>query len=131
LVAVQASLGLRSDRCRELWQVYDAAQAALRPLVERNQVLEQQLDTLLAMHDISSDGSYHAIFTAGEHPPPLRGIIPTLCGNFYIQQVSLCSVQKSSQCTIPGISIQLKFWKVLILGEQCLCSKQKSSHCVI
>jgi hypothetical protein len=65
---VQASLGLRSDRCRELWRVYDTAQADLRPLLERNLVLEQQLDTLLAMHDISSDGSYHAIFQAGKPP---------------------------------------------------------------
>jgi hypothetical protein len=66
---VQSSLGLRSDRCRELWRVYDTAQADLRPLLERNQVLEQQLDALLAMHDIRSDGSYHSILMAGTPPP--------------------------------------------------------------
>ncbi len=62
---MQSALELEAKRCRELWRVYDKAQADLRPLLEANQVLEQQLDRLLARHDISSDGSYHAIFQAG------------------------------------------------------------------
>ena len=64
---MQSALELNSERCRELWRVYDKAQADLRPLLERHQALEKQLDALLAMHDISSDSSYHSILTAGEY----------------------------------------------------------------
>jgi len=75
---LQSALGLQSDRCRELWRVYDLAQVDLRPLLERNQGLEQQLDALLVMHDISSDGSYHSILMAGTPLPPLPR---TPCGS--------------------------------------------------
>lgn len=61
-----ASLGLRHDSCRRLWQVWDAAKLALEPLIEKHHILEQRLDSLLIMHDISNDGSYLAIFDAVE-----------------------------------------------------------------
>ena len=67
--AVQASLGLRHDSCRSLWQVWDTAKAALEPLLEKYHMLEQRLDSLLVMHDISNDGSYLAIFDAGKQSP--------------------------------------------------------------
>ena len=69
VVTMQASLGLRNDSCRRLWQVWDAAKVALEPLVEKHHMLEHRLDSLLVMHDISNDGSYLAIFDAGKLNP--------------------------------------------------------------
>ncbi len=66
----QASLGLRNDSCRRLWQVWDSAKASLDPLIAQHHLLEQRLDSLLVMHDISNDGSYQAIFHAGKPRKP-------------------------------------------------------------
>lgn len=78
----QASLGLQNDACKQLWQIWDATKVKLQPLLDKHQVLEQRLDSLLVLHDINTDGSYNAIFDAGRALGLImKGIqtLPTAC----------------------------------------------------
>lgn len=97
---LQASLGLHNDICKRLWQVWDATKADLQPLLDKYHILERRLDSLLILHDINTDGSYHAVFNAGQH-------FHVSC-NFTVFRIGASGALESCFVALPQIAVAVQ-----------------------